>query len=61
MGSQDCIEITAISISYNKRFMAFAEITEKASQIIIYDLRLMVIIKNIVLEKLPKSTVINNF
>ncbi|KAG4096896.1 WD40 repeat-like protein [Neocallimastix lanati (nom. inval.)] len=56
MGSQDCIEITAISISYNKRFMAFAEITEKASQIIIYDLRLMVIIKNIVLEKLPKST-----
>lgn len=61
MGSQDCIEITALSISSNKRFMAFAEITEKVSQIIIYDLRLMVIIKTIILDKLPKLTVIHYF
>ena len=58
MGSQDCVEITALTLSPNRKFMAFAEITEKFSQIIIYDLRLTVIIKNIVIDKLPKSTVI---
>ncbi|KAL6588697.1 WD40 repeat-like protein [Neocallimastix sp. 'constans'] len=56
MGSQDCVEITALTLSPNRKFMAFAEITDKFSQIIIYDLRLTVIIKNIVIDKLPKST-----
>ena len=58
MGSQNCNEITALTISINKRFMAFAEITDKGVQVVVYDLRLMVIVKNIVLEKLPKNTVI---
>lgn len=57
MGSQDCIEITALSLSTSKRFMAFSEITEKVSQIVIYDLRLMVVVKNIILEKVTKNTV----
>jgi len=56
MGSQDCIDITAISISASKRFMAFAEITKNSPQIVIYDLRLMVIVKNIILEKQPTSS-----
>jgi len=57
MGSYDCNEIVAISISTNKRFMAFAEMTEKGYQIIVYDLRLMVIVKNILLEKASKNAV----
>jgi len=56
MGSQDCVEITALSLSTSKRFMAFSEITEKVSQIVIYDLRLMVVVKNIILEKVTKNT-----
>ncbi|ORX44505.1 WD40 repeat-like protein [Piromyces finnis] len=56
MGSQECIEISALCISNNKRFLTFAEITDTIIHIVVYDLRLMVIVKNIPLEKLPKNT-----